>query len=225
MINIITLEENTIGTDYIVGDIHGAFRKLDECLSILGFNREVDRLICVGDLVDRGRESEDCINWTELPWFYSVQGNHERLLIDAYRTGDYDLHFQNGGGWFYSLQQDERIHYVEALGALPLTIEIPCNGKLYGVIHAECTNNNWKQTKEYLAEWYRPVVDRAMWARSKISAMDDSVVTYLDFMIVGHTIVDNPTMLGNVLYLDTCGWHPDGKFSFFNVQKESIVSI
>lgn len=224
MINL-KLAENTIGTDYIVGDIHGAFHKLDECLSILGFNKEIDRLICVGDLCDRGGESEDCINWLETSWFYSVQGNHERLLIDAYRTGDYDLHFQNGGAWFYVLQQDERVQYVEALGALPLTIEIPCNGKTYGVIHAECTGNDWRQTKKYLSEWYRPAVDRAMWARTKINSNDESLISGVDTVIVGHTIVGEPMTLGNVLYLDTCGWHKDGSFSFFNLQKETIKTI
>lgn len=220
----LTLEENTVGIDYIVGDIHGAFRKLDECLSILEFNKESDRLICVGDLVDRGPQSEDCINWLDVPWFYTVKGNHECLSIDAYKTKDYDLHYQNGGGWFYGLQKDQQRLYVDAFNNLPYTIEIPCKGKKYGIIHAEC-GADWDLTKQYLHELYQPAIDRALWSRTRITKGDKSFVKGIDLVIVGHTIVDNPVMLGNVLYIDTCGWHESGKFTFYNLQENKLYNI
>lgn len=224
MINL-QLEQNNIGCDYIVGDIHGAFGKLSNVLKDIGFNYETDRLICTGDLVDRGAESEACLGWLGKSWFFSVQGNHERLLIDAYRTGDYDLHFQNGGSWFYSLQQDERIQYVDTLGALPITIEVlGKSGDKCGVIHAECTNNDWEQTKSYLSDWYRPVVDRAMWARTKINRGDESVVGGVELLFVGHTIVDKPKTLGNVVYMDTLGWHDSGYFSLYNLTNGVFVN-
>jgi serine/threonine protein phosphatase 1 len=49
---------NTAGRDLIVGDIHGCFARLQVALDELGFDPERDRLFSVGDLVDRGPDSE-----------------------------------------------------------------------------------------------------------------------------------------------------------------------
>lgn len=56
-------QENKVGTDYVVGDIHGCFTKLAEALDEVGFNFTKDRLFSTGDLVDRGPESEECLEW------------------------------------------------------------------------------------------------------------------------------------------------------------------
>ena len=66
-------EMNTKGKDFVVGDIHGCFSKLQEQLWTIGFNEEVDRLFCVGDLIDRGPESYKFEEWLDYPWFNSVQ--------------------------------------------------------------------------------------------------------------------------------------------------------
>jgi serine/threonine protein phosphatase 1 len=60
-----------------VGDIHGHFQRLQQCLEAVGFDPAVDRLFSVGDLVDRGPHSEAALDWLAQPWFHAVQGNHE----------------------------------------------------------------------------------------------------------------------------------------------------
>ena len=105
-------EKNAVGNDYVVGDIHGEFHLLQSKLDELQFNPEVDRLFSVGDLVDRGTESEKCLEWLNKPWFHSVRANHEQMIIDAYREEDdrYAVHsFQNGGAWFFALFEQERL--------------------------------------------------------------------------------------------------------------------
>jgi len=47
-------EKNTEGQDFFVGDIHGMYNLLMSQLNLLGFDRNVDRLFSVGDIVDRG---------------------------------------------------------------------------------------------------------------------------------------------------------------------------
>jgi serine/threonine protein phosphatase 1 len=54
-------ELNEKGRDFVVGDIHGCFDLLSNNLKEIGFDESVDRLFSVGDLVDRGKQSEDCI--------------------------------------------------------------------------------------------------------------------------------------------------------------------
>lgn len=71
--------QNTIGRDFAVGDIHGMFRLLQTELDGIGFDPLVDRLFSVGDLVDRGPDSELALEWIAKPWFHAVQGNHEDM--------------------------------------------------------------------------------------------------------------------------------------------------
>lgn len=71
-------EINTTGRDFAVGDVHGHFTKLQAALDAVGFNAATDRLFSVGDLVDRGPESADVDTWLAKPWFFAVQGNHDR---------------------------------------------------------------------------------------------------------------------------------------------------
>ena len=42
---------------YFVGDIHGAYDLLMKGLKEVGFNKDKDYLICVGDLIDRGPDN------------------------------------------------------------------------------------------------------------------------------------------------------------------------
>ena len=77
------LATNTLGRDFVVGDIHGHASKLMEQLDQLRFDIDKDRLICVGDLVDRGPESAQALALLNEPWFFSVLGNHELLMVSG----------------------------------------------------------------------------------------------------------------------------------------------
>ena len=67
MPNYLRLESNTKGRDFTVGDIHGAYDMLEGALAAVKFDPEVDRLISVGDLIDRGNRSKDCLKYLEQP--------------------------------------------------------------------------------------------------------------------------------------------------------------
>src|ERR1700694_5103865 len=96
--------ENKAGKDYCVGDIHGCFTLLQKKLDEIGFNETKDRLFSVGDLVDRGPESKECLDWLSKPWFHAVRGNHEQMAIDYFnRCGDRYMYEYNGGSWFTHL--------------------------------------------------------------------------------------------------------------------------
>ncbi len=68
---------------FFCGDIHGYYRKLMKQLKLAGFNRKLDALVCTGDLIDRGSENLECLSLLDEDWFFSVQGNHEKLMINA----------------------------------------------------------------------------------------------------------------------------------------------
>lgn len=70
-----------------IGDIHGCHLEFAELLERLAFTSE-DRLILVGDLVNRGPDSNKVIDLAIQHRAISLLGNHEARLLAFRRTGD-----------------------------------------------------------------------------------------------------------------------------------------
>lgn len=64
---------------YIIGDVHGNFDTLKTLIAKLPLNSEI---IFVGDLVDRGLNSKEVLEFIRINNYKSVLGNHERMMID-----------------------------------------------------------------------------------------------------------------------------------------------
>ncbi len=76
------LAANTDGRDLVVGDLHGHRSLLEAQLDRLDFDPARDRVLSVGDLVNRGPESLATLSLIEEPWFHAVLGNHELMLLN-----------------------------------------------------------------------------------------------------------------------------------------------
>lgn len=211
---------NPLGRDLIVGDIHGHFTRLQNALKAIGFDPSRDRLFSVGDLVDRGPESKDALIWLEKPWFRAVQGNHEDMAI---RWGmpdcrmDAQNYAANGGSWNIANTPEERAEFSHALRVLPVAIEIETAEGIVGVVHAGCPCASWSvltaildNPLAYSNKALGALADELMWSRTRIQAMDDSIVEGVRAVVVGHTPMQRPTSLGNTIFIDTAGWHPSG---------------
>src|ERR1044071_1966021 len=67
----------------VVGDIQGCFREFEELLQ----KTAPDRVVAVGDLVDRGPDSAGVVKYfQETSNTRSVMGNHEWKHIQSYRS-------------------------------------------------------------------------------------------------------------------------------------------
>src|SRR3546814_791450 len=143
------LAANKVGSDFIVGDLHGCLDLLQVELDRVGFDRAKDRLFSVGDLIDRGPDSMGCLRLLREPWFFAARGNHEDMLLDyAYevvmpygsRTSA-QLFFRNGGGWVETLdadaQQELREDLLPRVVALPYVITVGEGKTKFNVAHAE----------------------------------------------------------------------------------------
>jgi serine/threonine protein phosphatase 1 len=137
-----TLPVNVSGRDFVVGDLHGCKYLFDQFLDHVKFMPKEDRVISVGDLIDRGPQSLECLHLLNEPWFHCVKANHEQLMED-YLTGGPTgpWWFRNGGNWWNSLElldKDEVNHLLHTVQALPWLITVPMqDGKKFHVIHAE----------------------------------------------------------------------------------------
>lgn len=145
---------NEQGRDFVVGDVHGHFELLATALDKLDFNTEIDRVFSVGDLIDRGPDSENVLHWLAKPWFHAVRGNHEQMVIDGIcGCGDKPRHIRTGGAWLYELNLAIQDQLLNALQALPLIIEIDLSAnKTIGIVHAQAPmigpNNDWQGAKD-----------------------------------------------------------------------------
>ncbi len=206
-------ERNTDGRDLIVGDIHGHFTKLQAALDAVGFDPSRDRLFSVGDLVDRGPESDQALEWVAKPWFHAVRGNHEDMAI-RWPAGNMDaaLYAMNGGAWNVSNPPAAQREFSETFAALPLAIELETAAGLVGIVHADCPFGSWQEfaevleTEELSGPLKRAVFEAAQWSRERITNRDESMVAGVRALVVGHTPMERKTVLGNVHYIDTMGW-------------------
>lgn len=73
--------------EWVIGDLQGCYTSLQKLLAEVGFNRSVDRLIFVGDLVNRGPGSLACLRLVrelcEAGSAATVLGNHDIHLLAA----------------------------------------------------------------------------------------------------------------------------------------------
>jgi serine/threonine protein phosphatase 1 len=205
---------NPKGRDIIVGDVHGCFSLLRAALVRIGFDESGDRLFMVGDLVDRGPESIEALEFLTLPYVHAVQGNHEAMAIEwASGSGmDQRNYVANGGAWMIALDRETQCEVAATLSALPIAIELDTAAGLVGIVHAECPFDDWHR---FTAELTAPecgtqrrgqIIDAAMWSRTRIGSADESMVTGVRAVVVGHTPMERMTSLGNTLFIDTMGW-------------------
>ncbi|SDN11947.1 metallophosphoesterase [Vreelandella arcis] len=208
--------QNMDGRDFIVGDIHGQYDLLLEAMARVDFDKAKDRLFCVGDLIDRGADSFKCLSLAFEPWFFGVRGNHEMLAIDALERGGSaeDLWMINGGTWAITENMIEvRQILREALKYLPYARQVEVSGQQVGIVHAE-PPADWSQVE--MADDVGK--EEMVWGRTRIKTRDTTPVSGIDAVVVGHTILEQPTWLGNVFYIDT-GAFQTGRLTLINARE------
>ncbi len=186
---------------YVVGDIHGMFAMLEDKLTSLDFDPEVDHLLSVGDLIDRGPESHRAIEFAVKPWFHFVRGNHEDLAQVNY-DGDESVHVQNGGKWFKELSREEQRRHVDILNDAPILLEVTVpSGRRIGIVHASIPTNDWADNylvgdhnRDQWARW-------CMWDRTRLQEMYE--IKNIDHLFMGHTPLKAIRRMGNCSWIDT----------------------
>jgi serine/threonine protein phosphatase 1 len=205
-------ERNKRGRDLIVGDVHGCFTKLQKALDAIGFDKSCDRLFAVGDLIDRGSESRDVLDWLGKEWFHSVMGNHEQMAV-MYHVGECDpgMYAMNGGMWFIAMTPDERFDFASAFFDLPIAIELETEDGIVGIIHAACDYPLWSDFREAIdGDGRDAAIGNAVWGRDRANGSPLGPVNGVRAVVVGHTPMERMTSMDNVLFIDTGAWLQNG---------------
>lgn len=206
-----SFEENLLGKDYVLGDIHGRFDLVYENLKVVNFDINKDRLFCVGDLIDRGPYSKHVVEFLSLPFVFAIRGNHEDMLLDYYETYPdatdedfYHVGVRNGMTWFLENTLEQRKVILEALSELPLVIEIESKRGLIGLVHADVPKKmSWEEFKNAVEQDNEVVIETALWGRNRLMNDIEEDIPGLGRLYVGHTVQEQVKKLGNVVALDT----------------------
>ena len=113
-----------------IGDIHGHYDGLMRLLEAVDLNLQ-DEVYFVGDLIDRGPQSRQVVNYVRDNGYRCVMGNHEQLLLEAFPNGE--AHMPAFQGWLYSGGQstlssytsvDDLFDHVHWIQDLPLYMDL-----------------------------------------------------------------------------------------------------
>jgi serine/threonine protein phosphatase 1 len=189
------------GKTFIVGDVHGCLDMLKRLMDKIEWSPEADRLIFLGDFIDRGSESRGVIQYVLDIGKLServecLMGNHERIFLDFLDGRDMNTFFLNGGQATLNSYRTERQKYggflipeehLSFFRSLKLVIEL----EDYYVVHAG----------------FRPGIPIDSQSIEDLLWIRDSFIFSNHFfgkkVIFGHTPFVQPLVMENKIGLDT----------------------
>lgn len=205
---------------FVIGDIHGAYKALVQCLERSGFDYEKDKLICLGDVADGWMQPVECFEELfKIRNLVYVRGNHDQWLKDWLKEGKQPLVWtmQGGKNTLNSYIGHEHKLWKKHLDFLKTTEffykdeqnRVFVHGGIKPGVPVE------ENTKMYLS-WDRDLWDK----RHEYERVDEYKEVY-----VGHTSIWKfshfPLWNGNVCFMDTGGgW--EGKLSIMDIDSKKF---
>ncbi len=210
---------------FVIGDIHGGDRALEQCLQRSGFDPEVDRLICLGDVCDGWPETKQAIErLLGLDNLIMIQGNHDFMTLDWVRTGI------RHPGW---MSQGGSNTITSYNGKMPEShIQLLESANLYYIdqnrlfVHAGILPGKpLDKQGEDIFLWDRTLFRQAL--DQKLNGQDVKLTSF-DEIYIGHSPIHNygwiePVRSGEVWMMDTgAGWM--GTLSLMNIDTKEVFT-
>lgn len=205
----------------VIGDIHGAYRALIQCLERANFDYKKDCLICLGDVCDGWPETKRCIEELQkIKHLVYVLGNHDTWFLHWMKTGNVEniWYIQGGEATIDSYAgmpvPESHVDFLEK--GLPYFL---WEKKLFvhGGIDPALT---LAEQSEDILLWDRALAKAAL---SNQHVQDDWKLTIYDEVYLGHTPIheDKPLYAVGIWLMDTgAGW--EGVLSMMDIDSKEI---
>ncbi len=179
------------------------------------FDKNIDRLFSVGDLIDRGPDSLKCLRLIDEPWFYPVVGNHEDMMCRYFYSDEAYSWRMNGGDWIDTEDQEEVRSYADKIIANVPISRVVCTtgGHLIGISHAQPYCDTFIAT----GDEGRGACNTMLWGRTLIKEERGIEMTDVVKTFHGHTPVEEVVGFGDQIYIDT-GAVFGGDLAFINIK-------
>ena len=207
---------------FVIGDIHGAYRALRQCLDRSGFDYGNDHLICLGDVCDGWPETKDCIDeLLKIKELTYVMGNHDFWASHWMNTGDAESVWLSQGGDATVKSYMDMIptrHREFLAGALPYFL----SGNTLFVHGGIDTQRSLDEQGMTTFLWDRSLAAKALELTAEKGIGN---LTTFDEVYIGHTPIpyEKPILSGGVWLMDTgAGW--DGVLSMMDVKTKEIFT-
>lgn len=200
-----------------MGDIHGAYKALVQCLERSGFDHDNDTLIQLGDVADGWSEVYETVEeLISIRNLISIRGNHDEWFEEYIKTGIHPTRWAQGGygtsvSYLRQIDKEDMIikkwdknsyglseYYLSALNPddiPPLHQQFFRGQHNYYIddenrcfVHGGFDRNYpVKEHQPYILFW-----DRNLWSQAKSTKGKDKLKTFEDFkrVFIGHTHVD-----------------------------------
>jgi len=220
----LTLSDQThMPQTFVIGDIHGSYRALLQCLQLSRFDHKQDTLICLGDVADGWPETRQAFDeLLKIDNLVYLLGNHDFWALEWMESGFAHSTWLEQGGQATVNSYSDGIpdsHFDLLKKAKPFHVRY---NELF--VHAGIHPNKPLESQglnTFL--WDRSFAEQAR----HYHAQDENYrLTSFDSVFVGHTPVftPQPKQYCEVWMMDTgAGW--SGRLSMMNVEtRESFVS-
>ena len=204
---------------FVIGDIHGAYRALLQCLERSAFNYQTDHLICLGDVCDGWPETREAIDeLLKIKNLMYLLGNHDFWALEWMREREAeDVWLSQGGDATVASYGDSVPEKHIQLFERAKTYFVS-DKKLF--VHAGInTRVPVEQQSIQTLLWDRTLARTALDLHAK--SIEGNLTGY-DEVYIGHTPVSPPVVHAcEVWLMDTgAGW--SGVLSIMNIETKEV---
>jgi serine/threonine protein phosphatase 1 len=91
---------------FVIGDIHGHYKELMQCIEKSQIDYNNDVLISLGDVCDRGRNTFECVEeLLKFKHLIAIKGNHDNWFTEFLINGEHPVDWHQGG-------RETRLSYI-----------------------------------------------------------------------------------------------------------------
>lgn len=225
MTNYLRIPLNEEKRHFVVGDIHGRYTTFLNLLEEIDYNKETDMIYSVGDMIDRGPQSVEVIEFFKQSNTYACLGNHEQMVNNP-RDWEACWMFPPNGGPATLASLEEHGLDISWLRRfckqLPVVIDVGDDDHPFAfrLVHAECpvgwSEDFFRETLQVsdpmdLAEgellWGRKTISRAVRNLDHMALPGAGIDIHPDFttrnIFCGHTPTERIVKVGKQWWIDT----------------------
>ncbi len=209
---------------FVVGDIHGRYTTFLNLLEAIDYDDTTDMIYSVGDLIDRGPQSVEVVEFFKQPNCWASRGNHEQMVVNP---ADWEAVwlFPPNGGPATLASLDSYGYDVKWLRdfcvKLPICLDVGEDDDegAFRIIHAELPpRTSEDQFRAYLLEQpYDAAEGDLLWGRdtvmigvrnvNRMKPAGTGVEFHKDWtkrqVFCGHTPTKGVIRIGNMWWIDT----------------------
>ncbi|HEW91733.1 MAG TPA: serine/threonine protein phosphatase [Thermotogaceae bacterium] len=201
---------------YVIGDIHGCFKSLRNLIDILPLKSD-DKLIFLGDYIDRGPNSKEVVEFLiQLSKSYEcvfIRGNHEQMLLDSFKESVISqIWYFNGAA--------ATLKSYGGISKIPTShMDFFVSTKYYHIIENLFFVHAGVKPKVALENQR---LEDFLWIRDEFIYSDDPLPGFK--IIFGHTPFEKPLILPDKIGLDT-GCVYGGNLSCLCLEENTIFQV